>query len=236
MSAIFTQPRGLLGGFAMCCLLPLLYSSLKKRLHLSTPKLSLLEFVKIYLNPRTLLWTVGDGVEKLRGMLKRWHIFQRRMHLALVNNQSPRDSATQRKRNGKLLVGSWLNLLLRCRLKHETISVIGLPEMDANLMNTKGCVFRPISDIYENGSRITTYAYVEAECEPSFQSVQSHLVEVVKHSKTKCAHEPPNVRHAGRNGVNREAELDQPSRVACSDLLGGSLTFMAHRRNTPLNL
>ncbi len=32
----------------------------------------------------------------------------------------------------------------------------------------------------------------------------------------------PNVqlRHAGPNDVNREAELETPSRVACSDLLG----------------
>ena len=30
--------------------------------------------------------------------------------------------------------------------------------------------------------------------------------------------ERPELRHAGPNDVNREAELDRPSRVACSDL------------------
>src|ERR1017187_7119887 len=30
----------------------------------------------------------------------------------------------------------------------------------------------------------------------------------------------PELRHAGPNDVNREAELERPSRVACSDLLG----------------
>ena len=29
------------------------------------------------------------------------------------------------------------------------------------------------------------------------------------------------LRHAGPNDVNREAELERPSRVACSDLLDG---------------
>jgi len=29
----------------------------------------------------------------------------------------------------------------------------------------------------------------------------------------------PELRHAGPTSVNREAELDRPSRVACSDLL-----------------
>jgi len=31
--------------------------------------------------------------------------------------------------------------------------------------------------------------------------------------------ERPELRHAGPNDVNREAELDRPSRVACSELL-----------------
>ena len=30
----------------------------------------------------------------------------------------------------------------------------------------------------------------------------------------------PELRHAGSIDVNREAELERPSRVACSDLLG----------------
>src|SRR5437588_3473952 len=34
------------------------------------------------------------------------------------------------------------------------------------------------------------------------------------------AAERPELRHAGPNDVNREAELETPSRVACRDLLG----------------
>ena len=35
-------------------------------------------------------------------------------------------------------------------------------------------------------------------------------------------HDPqrPEIRYAGQTSVNREAELEAPSRVACSDLLG----------------
>src|ERR1035437_2996171 len=33
----------------------------------------------------------------------------------------------------------------------------------------------------------------------------------------------PELRHAGPKTVNREAELERPSRVACSDLLGVSV-------------
>jgi hypothetical protein len=33
--------------------------------------------------------------------------------------------------------------------------------------------------------------------------------------------ERPELRHAGPTSVNREAELDRPSRVACSEVLGG---------------
>jgi hypothetical protein len=42
----------------------------------------------------------------------------------------------------------------------------------------------------------------------------------------------PELRHAGTNDVNREAELDRPSRVACSDLLGDFIKALAH---TPRN-
>jgi len=36
----------------------------------------------------------------------------------------------------------------------------------------------------------------------------------------------PELRHAGPKGVNREAELDRPSSVACSDLLGSVVMGM----------
>ena len=40
----------------------------------------------------------------------------------------------------------------------------------------------------------------------------------------------PKLRHAGPTSVNREAELDRPSRVACSELLGDwSLIFLPPR-------
>src|ERR1017187_3454705 len=45
----------------------------------------------------------------------------------------------------------------------------------------------------------------------------------------------PELRHAGPNDVNREAELETPSRVACSDLLGitVSLSQNDHPNTTP---
>jgi hypothetical protein len=39
--------------------------------------------------------------------------------------------------------------------------------------------------------------------------------------KSSVAAYRPELRHAGQIVVNREAELNRPSRVACSDLLGG---------------
>jgi hypothetical protein len=45
--------------------------------------------------------------------------------------------------------------------------------------------------------------------------------------------ERPELRHAGPNDVNREAELDRPSRVACSDLLGGILVIVSLFLETP---
>ena len=39
--------------------------------------------------------------------------------------------------------------------------------------------------------------------------------------------ERPELRHAGPNDVNREAELDRPSRVACSDLLDHTVILQA---------
>jgi len=49
----------------------------------------------------------------------------------------------------------------------------------------------------------------------------------------------PELRHAGPNDVNREAELEPPSRVACSDLLGLLDIFpqiKAKNLSKPLNL
>ena len=42
----------------------------------------------------------------------------------------------------------------------------------------------------------------------------------------------PKLRHAGPTSVNREAELEPPSRVACSDLLGVMVLLLSHA-NTP---
>lgn len=38
----------------------------------------------------------------------------------------------------------------------------------------------------------------------------------------------PEPRHAGRNDVNREAELELPSRIACSDLLACFIDGLLH--------
>ena len=42
----------------------------------------------------------------------------------------------------------------------------------------------------------------------------------------------PKLRHAGPNDVNREAELERPSRVACSDLLDPSFNIRFRNQKT----
>ena len=47
-----------------------------------------------------------------------------------------------------------------------------------------------------------------------FGTQTNYLLDIIK------PYQRPELRHAEPNDVNREAELDRPSRVACSDLLG----------------
>ena len=82
-----------------------------------------------------------------------------------------------------------------------------MPKVDTNIPYNQGGVFRAISNTYEDGSWITTYAYVEPECEPSRQSIQAHLVEIVKHSKNNGAHEQPNDPKLSHGAENRKREF-----------------------------
>ena len=46
--------------------------------------------------------------------------------------------------------------------------------------------------------------------------------------------ERPELRHAGQNDVNREAELETPSRVACSELLGCFIWILKWEKEPPI--
>ena len=183
----------LLGCLLIVCIFPFLNGSLKLWLQLPAPKPSLLELVKIYLNPRCALIAVRNGVKKLRGMLPRWQsIAKARMILVSLNVHSLDKTATVRKWYGILYALTWGNLLRLVRLEPKCVGEVWMPKVDTHVPYNQGGVLRAISNAYEDGSWITTYAYVEPESEPSRQSIQAHLVEVVKHSKNNGAHEQPN--------------------------------------------
>jgi hypothetical protein len=54
---------------------------------------------------------------------------------------------------------------------------------------------------------------------PQIRKSQSHALVSTPIYSARAVAERPELRHAGPNDVNREAELRAPSRVACSDLL-----------------
>jgi|SRR5208282_791714 len=183
----------LLGCLLIVCIFPFCYRSLKLWLQLPAPKPSLLELVKIYLNPRCVLFAVRNGVKKLRRMRPRWQsIVKARMILVPRNIHILDKSATAGKWNDKLSALAGLDILRFIRLKNKCVTEMRMPEVDSHFPYNERGVLRVISNTYEYGSWITTYAYVEPECEPSRQSVQAHLVEIVKHSKNNGAHEQPN--------------------------------------------
>src|SRR4030095_13675265 len=56
--------------------------------------------------------------------------------------------------------------------------------------------------------------------------IQTHFPLWCAPIHARCGRRRPELRHAGPNDVNREAELERPSRVACSDLLDHWLVIM----------
>jgi len=56
-----------------------------------------------------------------------------------------------------------------------------------------------------------------------FGTQTNYLLDIIK------PYQRPELRHAGPNDVNREAELERPSRVAC-DLLGDIIMLTRHRQ------
>jgi hypothetical protein len=194
LGAVIVGSGALLGCLLIVCIFPFLNGSLKLWLQLPAPKPSLLELVKIYLNPRCALIAVRNGVKKLCWILPRWRsITKARMILIQRNIHILDKSAPAGKRNDKLSALTRLNLLRFVGFKNKRISEVRMPEVDTRFPYNERGVLRAISNTYEDGSWITTYAYVEPESEPSRQSIQAHLVEIVKHSKNNGAHEQPNV-------------------------------------------
>ena len=63
-----------------------------------------------------------------------------------------------------------------------------------------------------------------------FGTQTNYLLDIIK------PYQRPELRHAEPNDVNREAELDRPSRVACSDLLGvGVILLDPNLSHSPAN-
>jgi hypothetical protein len=164
-------------------ILPFLYCSLKQRLHLSSSKPSLSELVKIYLNPRTALRAVSDGVEKLHRMLKGWKcVTKTGMVFRLVNNHSATNPVSGSVGNNKLSAGSWRNLLRVGRRKNKGMCEIWMPKMNPNLPDEQRHILSVVSDEYIDGSRITIYACIKSEWNPRLDYIQSEADEVFNQS------------------------------------------------------
>ena len=178
----------LLGCLFIVCILPFLNRSLKQRFHLSTTKPSLLELVKIYLNPRTALRAVGDGMEKLHRMLKGWKcVTKSGMILRLFYRNPPSNPIAGTKGNNKLSTVFWRNLLCLRRLKNKRVCEMRMPKMNPNLPYEQRHILSVISDEYIDGSRITIYACLKSEWNPRLDYIQSEPDEIFNPSDA-CNH------------------------------------------------
>jgi hypothetical protein len=178
----------LLGGLFLVCIFPFLNGSLKQRLHLPTPKLSLSELVKIYLNPRTVLRAIGYGMKKLHRMLKGWECVPKsRTVFRLVNNHSATNSVSGGVGNNKLSAGSWRNLLRVGRRKNEGMCEIWMPKMNPNLPDEQRHILSVVSDEYIDGSWITIYACLKSEWKPRADYIQTEADEILNPRYT-CTH------------------------------------------------
>jgi hypothetical protein len=182
----------LLGCLFLVCILPFINGSLKHRLHLSTPKPSLSELVKIYLNPRTALRAVGDGMEKLHRMLKGWEcVIKSGTIFRLFYRNPPSNPIAETHSNNKLSTGFWRNLLCLGRLKNKRVREMWMPKMNPNLPDEQRHILSVVSDDYIDGSRITIYACLKSEWKPSLDYIQAEPDEILNPSYA-CNHNGEN--------------------------------------------
>ena len=180
----------LLGGFSfgIKSLLSHFYGLGKQWGDAPAPKPSLLELVKIYLNPRTLWFAVCDGSKKVCGTVKRWISIKISWRLLDI---LPVLDGRVTERNEKIFGGSWLNLLLAKWRKQKRISVIRASEVNPNGLNEKRHILRVTSDRNVNGRRIISYACSDAEWITSLYCVESNPVNVGKQAHIGRVHNPP---------------------------------------------
>jgi hypothetical protein len=178
-----------LGCFFIGSLLSSLNALRKQRGNLASPKSSLLELVKIYLNPRTLWVAVGDSSKKVCGTVKRWVSVEIPWRLLDI---LPVLDGRGCERNEKIFGGSWLNLLLAKWRKQKRIGVIGPSEVNPNRLDEKWHILRVTSDRNINGRRVVSYAYSDSEWQASLYRVEAHPVKIAEHSKNNGAHKQPN--------------------------------------------